>query len=630
MKKVRIAMLLYVAVGLIPLAALSRLSVIQAKQELASEESAQLRSEMNTAQNLTESADAEFERLLTREFSREFTEYQHWRAPLNIQARGPSVVRSSLAGKPLDPLIKFYFQVSCDGSTFRFNTPHLPDDQAEPLESYQSAAPLPDEFIKIVHASRDSILKELPYLVSAMPDSATTLKPTDDANLVAEFLSLRSARQPASAQVVSNDVLIVNSNSQEVANKARNEQIQKKQSRSGKEEDPWSGLKRPPGLDDAYGDSIVQIYPFCSYRRMDDQRRMIFWRTVKTPSEQIMQGFELDLDYIQTTWLGLRFGTRARPGPMFEPNPPGLRFNASLQEGGWSRADFSRQAGVVSLGLGGPRALYPNMTAAEDRLSRIRANYLWVGTAYSVLIAVLGIFLYRTVSRSESLAQQQGEFVAAVSHELRTPLTAMRLFTELLIGQAKATNNEKVEQHASRILAEEERLTRLVEMILLSARIERGSFKLELVLAPLSDPLHAAVEMAQRAHAGREIVVEIKDLPSVRLDRAAAQQVFFNLIDNALKYSRENNKPVRISSETQAGAIQLRIADEGVGIADNDMASLFQRFYRGQKASEHGAGTGLGLWLTQEYARQMGWTVTLKSKPGAGTQATVTIPHGEK
>ena len=84
MKKVRIAMLLYVAVGLIPLAALSRLSVIQAKQELASEESAQLRSEMNTAQNLTESADAEFERLLTREFSREFTEYQHWRAPLVI------------------------------------------------------------------------------------------------------------------------------------------------------------------------------------------------------------------------------------------------------------------------------------------------------------------------------------------------------------------------------------------------------------------------------------------------------------------------------------------------------------------------------------------------------------------
>ncbi len=69
---------------------------------------------------------------------------------------------------------------------------------------------------------------------------------------------------------------------------------------------------------------------------------MIFWRTVKTPSEQIMQGFELDLDYIQTTWLGLRFGTRARPGPMFEPNPPGLRFNASLQEvKGWSRADFS-------------------------------------------------------------------------------------------------------------------------------------------------------------------------------------------------------------------------------------------------------------------------------------------------
>jgi signal transduction histidine kinase len=224
------------------------------------------------------------------------------------------------------------------------------------------------------------------------------------------------------------------------------------------------------------------------------------------------------------------------------------------------------------------------------------------------------------------LAQQQGEFVAAVSHELRTPLTAMRLFTELLIGQAKTAKNEKVEQHASRILAEEERLTRLVEMILLAAKIERGSFRVELAGAPLADPLNAAIEAARRAHVGREIILEARELPSVVQDRAAAQQLFFNLIDNALKYSRDAGKPVRVCSERKDGKLILRIIDLGTGISDADKPRLFQRFVRGAKANEQGAGTGLGLWLTREYARQMGWEVTLESKPGEGTTATVIIP----
>jgi signal transduction histidine kinase len=246
--------------------------------------------------------------------------------------------------------------------------------------------------------------------------------------------------------------------------------------------------------------------------------------------------------------------------------------------------------------------------------------------SYVALLGLLGFALHRTVSRSEALAQQQGEFVAAVSHELRTPLTAMRLFTELLIGQAKTAKNEKVEQHASRILAEEERLTRLVEMILLAAKIERGSFRVELSNAPLADPLNAAIETAQRAHVGREIILEARDLPSVVQDRAAAQQVFFNLIDNALKYSRESGKPVRITSETKERKHYVRIIDQGAGIDEYDKKRLFERFARGTKANEQGAGTGLGLWLTREYAKQMGWEVTLESKPGDGTTAIVEIP----
>ncbi|MCC6149944.1 MAG: HAMP domain-containing histidine kinase [Planctomycetes bacterium] len=626
MKKVRIAMLLYVAVGLIPLAVLSRVGSKHAQREYVEQVNQAAQSSLNQTLELNFRANATLNELFATEFSREYTEYQHWRAPLNIQAQGPSVVRSNLAGPPRNRLIKFYFQVRSDGQTLAYNSPHQAEDQSEQLESYQRAEPLSEEFKKVVRDSREAVLTELPYVVSARFDDTgmDDRKPVAEDLLVSSFLSLKSGKQPSSVQVVSNEVLIVNSNSQDVANRARSEQIHKKANKAGREEDPWAGLKRPPGVDDPYGDSIVQVYPFCFYQRVDDRRRMIFWRTVRTPAEHIMQGFEIDLDYVKSTWLIEQFGTRAMPGSIFLGNWARMRSNQPVN---WFQQYNTPTTPFGFATLLGHAYVMGSATAGfRERFERTRNTYLVVGIGYALIIAVVGLFLYRTVSRSEALAQQQGEFVAAVSHELRTPLTAMRLFTELLIGQAKTAKNEKVEQHASRILAEEERLTRLVEMILLAAKIERGSFKVEIAEAPLGETLGAAIEAALRAHAGREVINEARDLPIVKQDRAAAQQVFFNLIDNALKYSRDAGKPVSISSETKDGKLILRIIDQGAGISDSDKPRLFQRFARGTKANEQGAGTGLGLWLTREYARQMGWGVSLESKPGAGTTASVEIP----
>ncbi len=619
-------MLLYVAVGLIPLAVLSRVGSKHAQREYVEQVNQAAQSSLNQTLELNFRANATLNELFATEFSREYTEYQHWRAPLNIQAQGPSVVRSNLAGPPRNRLIKFYFQVRSDGQTLAYNSPHQAEDQSEQLESYQRAEPLSEEFKKVIRDSREAVLTELPYVVSARFDDTgmDDRKPVAEDLLVSSFLSLKSGKQPSSVQVVSNEVLIVNSNSQDVANRARSEQIHKKANKAGREEDPWAGLKRPPGVDDPYGDSIVQVYPFCFYQRVDDRRRMIFWRTVRTPAEHIMQGFEIDLDYVKSTWLIEQFGTRAMPGSIFLGNWARMRSNQPVN---WFQQynTPTTQFGFATL-LGHAYVMGSATAGFRERFERTRNTYLVVGIGYALIIAVVGLFLYRTVSRSEALAQQQGEFVAAVSHELRTPLTAMRLFTELLIGQAKTAKNEKVEQHASRILAEEERLTRLVEMILLAAKIERGSFKVEIAEAPLGETLGAAIEAALRAHAGRELINEARDLPVVKQDRAAAQQVFFNLIDNALKYSRDAGKTVSISSETKDGKLIVRIIDQGAGISDADKPRLFQRFARGAKANEQGAGTGLGLWLTREYARQMGWGVSLESKPGAGTTASVEIP----
>lgn len=618
MKKVRIAMLLYVAVGLIPLAVLSTYAGPRLEREYRQE----LRDAEDGALSVARGAEAKAERdlrnLLRVELSREFTEFQHWRAPLNVQSQAPSVVRSPIADRPTDPLIKFYFQLRSDGGPIRYTTPHFPEKGQVELESYQSQAPLSSSFEHTVRTGLKSLGEELQSVLSTQIEKAQ-VKPIHG-EIAAQFLQARSGDKPDKVQLVSNELLVVNANAQEVANQARHAQVEKKQSRKENTEDPWRDLKRPPGVDDLYGDSLVQIYPYCVYSRSGVQPAMVFWRTVRTPSEQVIQGFVVDVEYAQGAWARERFGENFVPGFLAAAEqrsnyPVGTIWNESGGGELW-----------LQLAFPGPRVELPDRTAVSERLMRTRQTYALLGGGYLLLLLAFAFALHRTVSRSEALAQQQGEFVAAVSHELRTPLTAMRLFTELLIGQAKTAGNEKVEQHASRILAEEERLTRLVEMILLAAKIERGSFKVEIAEAPLAEPLNAAVEAALRAHLGREIVNETHDLPAVTLDRAAAQQVFFNLIDNALKYSRDAGKPVRISSETKDGKLTLRVIDQGVGISEQDKPRLFQRFARGAKANEQGAGTGLGLWLTREYARQMGWEVTLESRPEEGTTATVAIP----
>ncbi len=247
MKKVRIAMLLYVAVGLIPLAALSRFAWPRIEKEYTTEIAMhQIQASQEVQDQFKRSQNA-LEDFLRVELSREFTEFQHWRAPLNTQSQAPSVVRSSLAPKPANPLVKFYFQVRSSGSELRFSTPHQPEEQNEQLESYQSARPLPADFLETLCKGKESILAELLAILSAQTEGSLAVIPSGQ-DLVTTFMQARSGEKPASLQLVSNEVLLVNSNSQEVANQARTAQVNKKASRSDNVGDPWSGLKRPPAL----------------------------------------------------------------------------------------------------------------------------------------------------------------------------------------------------------------------------------------------------------------------------------------------------------------------------------------------------------------------------------------------
>jgi signal transduction histidine kinase len=631
MKRVRLALILYVLAGLAPLGVLGWYAGVTLERE----ESAAVREANREAEaaiaRIRERYAARMRELVAHETSREFIEYQHWYYPSTSKASAPSVVRSPLAPSPADPLVRMYFQVvSSEERALAFMTPHemVPVDNSNDIK--HDALRQPAWFDEILKERRKTIMLELrqmllaaPFTTSAQGQSVPQQQrdyATVQAN-PASFLMFRSGEQPSARYSVLNEFLVVNCNAQVVAERAY-EQQQNRTGKSKKENTRdygWSDLVKPKDLGDPTGESEVQVYPFCAYYRAGATPMLLLWRTVRTPAQYIMQGFELNLDYARGAYLDDQL--RGQASLARGEAESGKNIPAALNV---ASADFGER--IAPLFESRPLAPRVDVAAIGREFDLTRRNYGMVALGYVALLLMLGFFIHRAVSRSDALVRQQGEFVAAVSHELRTPLTAMRLFTELLIGQARAGRNEKVEQHASRILAEEERLTRLVEMILLSARIERGSFKVEMVTAPLADPLNAALEMSRRAHSERQLIADLPDLPAVRLDRTASQQVFFNLIDNALKYSREGGKPVYVRAEVGKERVVVRVSDEGVGISDADKARLFERFYRGQKASEYGAGTGLGLWLCREYARQMGWEIRLESELGKGTTAVIEVP----
>lgn len=224
--------------------------------------------------------------------------------------------------------------------------------------------------------------------------------------------------------------------------------------------------------------------------------------------------------------------------------------------------------------------------------------------------------------------QAQQDFVANVSHELKTPLTSIGGFAQALVDGTAGSESEKA-RAGQVILQEARRLHRLVEDLLDLARfdagqvvLDRSPVNLDELLKGLIDPLSLSAR-----ERGIELRSEIGDLPLMVADGDRLAQVFINLIDNAIKHSRQGGH-VLVEGSSQRGWTEVRVADSGPGIDPGEMARLFERFYQIDRARAGGEdrGTGLGLAIAQEIVRAHGGSITVDSTPGAGSVFTVRLP----
>jgi two-component system, OmpR family, sensor kinase len=228
-----------------------------------------------------------------------------------------------------------------------------------------------------------------------------------------------------------------------------------------------------------------------------------------------------------------------------------------------------------------------------------------------------------TLLRLEQLFTVQRRFMADVSHELRTPLTVIKGNVGLL---RRMGNTD--EESLSGIEAEVDRLTRMVNDLLLLAQAESGKLPLDMSPVELDAILLDVVQQMSMLSGDRQ-QLRIKDIDEVLVtgDRDRLKQVILNLISNAVQYTPAGGQ-INISLKKVNHQSQLLVSDTGPGISAEDLPHIFERFYRGEKSRKRVQGTGFGLGLSIAYwiVRNHGGSIEASSQEGKGTTFCVWLP----
>ena len=238
------------------------------------------------------------------------------------------------------------------------------------------------------------------------------------------------------------------------------------------------------------------------------------------------------------------------------------------------------------------------------------------------------IAVFHDITELQKLEMNRREFVANVSHELKTPLTTVKSYAETILESdnlPKETENNFLQV----IVSEADRMNRLVYDLLLLSKLnysnrepENEAVDLKVLIADILRRMRLATEEKKQT-----VSVSIPDsVPCVSGSRDKLDQVFLNIISNAVKYTGEGGH-ISIFAGEMYGYVFVKIRDTGMGIPEEDLPYIFDRFYRVDKARSRAAGgTGLGLAIAKEIAEAHGGKISVTSTLGKGTEFTVNLP----
>jgi two-component system, OmpR family, phosphate regulon sensor histidine kinase PhoR len=270
--------------------------------------------------------------------------------------------------------------------------------------------------------------------------------------------------------------------------------------------------------------------------------------------------------------------------------------------------------------------------ALKDRaVKKGRATSVAPGRIFEISAAPTpgggAVAVLHDVTEIERAEKTRRDFVANVSHELRTPLTSISGYVETLLEEPHI-REENAREFMTIILKNATRMNRLTEDLLALASVESGDYKVRPLEVKASTLVSDAIESLAGMVIDSEVKLEAGETTdyTVMADADALNQVFGNLIENAMKYGRSGHRVV-VSATPQDGVVEFSVRDFGPGIPSEHLNRIFERFYRVDKArSRESGGTGLGLAISKHIVHAHGGTIWAESELGSGAIFVFTLP----
>ncbi|KAB8145660.1 PAS domain S-box protein [Chloroflexia bacterium SDU3-3] len=242
------------------------------------------------------------------------------------------------------------------------------------------------------------------------------------------------------------------------------------------------------------------------------------------------------------------------------------------------------------------------------------------------------LYVVRDVTDERAIDRMKSDFVAMVSHELRTPLTSIKGYIDILLEQELPDPMRR--EFLQIVSSNTDRLMALISDLLDVARIEEGAIELIFRRHQLSPIIRNVVNLLQPQIDAKQqkLLVDISsNLPSIRCDADRVIQILTNLISNAHKYTPAGGA-ITLQAWHSPEYIHISIIDNGIGIAKEDQARLFNKFFRAKNRAKQAVGTGLGLAISQRLAQMHGGSITVESMLDVGSTFTLMLPihHGSQ